>query len=203
MTIGVGGRPCHLLAVIHHLHREVLVLTRIAGGDALIHGLGVDEKLEGGARLTHGRYLIVFPRIEVDVAHPGLHMAGLRLHSHKTTVHEVDHIANGVHCRHFFLDLTLVVVEDLHLMREVKIIVYGIQIAVEFLCKIFVDGLTFGNVLDEIGDFLMTFVLPRVGGAPVLVEGLLNLFHLFDGGLLGIALQACIDGGIYLQTFCI
>ena len=140
MTIGVGGGPCHLLAVIHHLHREVLVLTRIAGGDALIHGLGVDEKLEGGARLTHGRYLIVFPRIEVDVAHPGLHMAGLRLHSHKTTVHEVDHIANGVHCRHFFLDLTLVVVEDLHLMREVKIIVYGIQIAVEFLCKIFSKG---------------------------------------------------------------
>ena len=40
------GSPCHLLSVLHHLHGEVFVFSGVAGGDALIHGLGIDKELE-------------------------------------------------------------------------------------------------------------------------------------------------------------
>ena len=61
VAVGIGGSPGNLLAVIHHLHREEFILAVVAGGDALIHGFGVDEELEGGARLSHGGDLVVLP----------------------------------------------------------------------------------------------------------------------------------------------
>ena len=139
--------------------------------------------------------------MEVDVAHPGLHMTGLGLHGHKATVHEVDHISDGIEGRHLFLNLTIIVVEDLYLMREIEIIVDGILVSVEFLGEVFVDRLSLGDIFDEMGNFLMAFVLPGIGVAPVLVEGLLHLFHLLDGSLLSIALQAGVEGSVDLQTF--
>ena len=182
--------------MIHHLHGEILVLAGVAGCDALIHGLGVDKELEGGAGLAHGRHLIVFPGMEVDVAHPGLDMARLRFHRHEAAMHETHHVADGVHRRQFFLHLTLIIVEYLHGMGLVQVIVDGVFIAVEFLGEVFVNGQSLGNILDETFDFDVALVLPGVCAAPVLVEGLLHLFHLLDGGLLSILLQAGVDSGV-------
>ena len=93
------------------------------------------------------------------------------------------------------------VVEHLYRMGQVEIVVDGVFVAVEFLREVFVDGLSLGDVLDEVFDFLMALVLPRIGGAPVLIEGLLHLFHLLDGSLFGIFLHARVDGGVDFQTF--
>ena len=187
--------------MVHHLHGEVGVAAAVAGRKALVHRLSVDEELEGRAGLSLGGHLVVFPRFEVDVAHPGFHMSGLCLKGHETTVHEADHITDGVHRRHVFLNLTAIVVEDLDRMREVEIIVDGILIAIVFLREVFVDGLSLCDVLNEVFDFLMALVLPGVGRAPVLVEVVLHLSHLLAGGLLGVFLHAGVDGGVNLQTF--
>ena len=88
-------------------------------------------------------------------------------------------------------------------MGEVKIIVDGILISIEFLRQIFVDGLTLGNIFDKMGDFLMTLILPGVGGAPVRIEIVLHLSHLLASSLLSIFLHASIDGGVDLQTLSI
>ena len=136
--------------------------------------------------------------MEVDVAYPGLDMARLRFHSHKTAMHETHHVTDGVHRRQLFLNHTFIIVEHFHGMREVEIIVDGILISVEFLCKILVDRLSFGDIFDEMGYFLMTLILPGVSRAPMLVERLLYLLHLFDGSFFGIALQAGVDSSVDL-----
>ena len=46
MTVGIGWCPSHFLAMIHHLHSEVFILACVARGNALIHGLRIDEELE-------------------------------------------------------------------------------------------------------------------------------------------------------------
>ena len=74
----------------------------------------------------------------------------------------MDHIADRIHRRELFLNLSTVIVEDLYSMWKVEIIVDGILISVEFLREIFVDRLALGDILDEILDFLMTLVLPGI-----------------------------------------
>ena len=44
-------------------------------------------------------------------------------------------------------------------------------------------------------------VLPGIHITPMLVKSLLNLFHLLDGSLLGIALHATVECGVNLQSF--
>ena len=194
------GRPHHLLAVLHHLHREILVLAVVAGRDTLIDGLGIDEELEGGSRLPLGCHLIIFPRVEVDVAHPGLDMAVLRFHRHEAAMHEAHHVADGVHRRQFLLHAAFLIVEHFHRMGQVQVVIDGILVAVELLGEILVDRLSLGDILDEVLDLHVVGILPGVDGAPVAVEGLLQLLHLLVGSLLGILLHAGVDGGVDLQS---
>ena len=200
-AVGIGGRPGYFLTVIHHLHGEELVLTRVARGDALIHGFGVNEELKRRAGLAHGGYLIILPRTEIDIAHPGFDMTGLGLHSHEAAMHEVNHIADGVHRGEFLLHLTMLIVEHLDGVGQIEVVVDGVLVAIEFLGEVFVDGLSLGDVLDEVLDLHVVLVLPGIGAAPVGIEGLLHLFHLLDGCLFGIFLHARIDGGVDLQSF--
>ena len=111
-------------------------------------------------------------------------------HRHETAVHETYHIADGVHRGEFLHDLTILIVEHLDGVGQVEIVVDGILVAVELLRQVFIHGLTLGDILDEVLDLDMALVLPGVDAAPVAVEGLLYLFHLFDGSLLGIFLHA-------------
>ena len=83
--------------MVIHLHGEIRVATRVAGHDTLIDGLAIDEQLESRARLTLGSHLVVFPRLEVYVAYPGLDMTRLWFHSDKAAVHEVLHVSDAVH----------------------------------------------------------------------------------------------------------
>ena len=128
-------------------------------------------------------------------------MACLWLHRHEAAVHEVHHVADGVHRREFFLHTALLIVEHFHLVGQVQIVVDGVFVAVVFLREVFVDGLSLGDVLDEVLDLHVSLVLPGVRAAPVLVEGLLHLLHLLEGGLFGIFLHARVDGGVDLQSF--
>ena len=199
MAVGIGRSPCDLLAVIHHLHREILVLTCVAGIDALVHSLGIDEEFECRTRLAHSRHLVVFPRAEIDIAHPGLHMTRLGFHRHETAMHEAHHISDGVHRRELLLDLTFVVVEHLHGMGLVQVVADRVLVAIELLREILIHGLSLGDVLDEILDLDMSLVLPRVCRSPMVVEGLLYLLHLLVGSLFGILLHARVEGGVDLQ----
>ena len=187
--------------MVHHLHGEVLVLAGVARRDALVHGLGIDEELEGRARLAHGRYLVVFPRLEVDVAHPGLDMSSLRFDGHEATMHEMLHITDAVHRRHLFLDISILIIEEFNLMGKIEIIENGVLVAVVLLVQQFIIRCLLSQILDEMGNFYMAFVLPGIDIAPMLIESLLHLLHLFDGSFLGIMLHATVEGGVNLQTF--
>ena len=92
-SVGIGWCPCHFLAVVHHFHREELVLTCVARGDALIHSLGIYEEFECRTRLTHSRNLVVLPSLEVNVAYPCLYVSGLWLDGYKSAMHKALHIA--------------------------------------------------------------------------------------------------------------
>ena len=127
-------------------------------------------------------------------------MSCLCLHRHKAAVHETYHIADGVHRGHFLLNLSTVIVEHLHLMRQVEVVVDRVLVAVELLRQLLIVRLTFGDVLDEVPDLLMPFVLPGVSTAPVRVEVALHLTHLLPRCLLGIFLHTGIDGGIDGQS---
>ena len=199
-TVGIGRCPGYFLAVVHHFHREVFVLSVVAGSHALVHGLAVDEELERGARLAHGCHLVVFPRLEVYVAHPGLHVACLGLDGHEAAVHEVLHVADGVHGRHLAYDAALVVVEELHLVGHVQVMEYGVLVAFELATQVAVVGRLPGQVFNEVGYLLVPLVAPRGLCSPVLVEGALYLLHLLHGGVLGIALHPGVERGIYLET---
>ena len=92
------------------------------------------------------------------------------------------------------------------------IIVDGIWIVREFCHQILIECLTLCDALDEIWYFLVVFVLPRILSqpfpfasltsvdAPVAVEILLNLLHLFYGSFFSIFLHTGIDGGVDFQT---
>ena len=86
-----------MLDLVVHLHLDIFVAALVTGCQTLVHGLGIDEEFERGTRLAHGHHLVIFPRVEVDVAHPGLHVSCLRFHRNETAVHEPDHIADAVH----------------------------------------------------------------------------------------------------------
>ena len=87
-----------------------------------------------------------------------------------------------------------------------------IWIVWEFCQQILIERLLFCDVLDEVWYHLVVLVLPRffaqpfsftclsTADAPVIVEVLLNLLHLFTGCILGILLHAGINGCINLQT---
>ena len=188
--------------MIHHLHREVLVLTGVARGDALIHGLGVNKQLEGRTRLTHSGNLVVLPGLEVNVAHPSLYVSGLRLDGHKSAVHKALHIAQRVECRNLLLDIArlAVVVEQAYLMRQVQIIIDRILIILELSTQIFIIRCLLGQILDKVGYLNVALVLPGISAAPVRVKALLHLLHLLHGSLLGILLHARVECGVNLQS---
>ena len=63
-----------------------LIDAAVTGFEALVHGLGIDEELEGGAGLPLGRDLVIFPEIEADVAHPRTDEACVRFYGHEAAV---------------------------------------------------------------------------------------------------------------------
>ena len=199
-AVGVMRSPGHFLSVLHHFHREVLVLAVVAGGSTLIDGFCIDKELEGGTRLAHSCHLVVFPGVEVDVAHPGLHMSRLWFHCHEATMQESHHVADGVHRGELHLNLALIIVEHLHGVGLVQVVADRVLVTVEFLGEVLIDGQALGDVLDEIRYLLMACILPRVGRAPVLVESLLHLLHLFPCSFFCVFLHAGVERGLDAQA---
>ena len=201
-AVGIGGPPDGglVLLLVVNLHLYVFVAALVAGRESLVHGLGIDEQLEGGAGLAHGRHLVVFPRVEVNVAHPGLHMAGLRFHGHESAMHESHHVADAVHGRHLLLDGAVGIVEELHLVGLVQVVFDGVGTVGEAVEQVLIDGQLLHDALDEIGNLAVVLVLPRILRTPMGVEVLLHLLHLLAGGFLGILLHAGVDGGVDFQS---
>ena len=85
-------------------------------------------------------------------------------------------------------------------MRQVQIIVDGVLLTIKLLVEVSVVSCLLCQILDEVRHFLMPFVLPGRGRAPVVVERLLHLFHLLDSCFLGIALHTGVNGGVNLQA---
>ena len=85
-------------------------------------------------------------------------------------------------------------------MGQVEIIVDGVLVAIEFLIQDMIVWRFLGQVLNEVGNLLMTLVLPGWGAAPVTVEGLLHLLHLFDGSLFSVLLHTGVDCGVDFQA---
>ena len=98
IAVCIGWSPTYhfLFLTVVNVHCEIFVATTVAGRNATVHGFGIYEKFESGTRLAHGRYLVVFPRLEIYVANPGFDVSALRLHCHKTRMHEFHHVANRV-----------------------------------------------------------------------------------------------------------
>ena len=86
-------------------------------------------------------------------------------------------------------------------MGLVEVVVDGVLLVAELLLQVFVDGQLHGQVLDEAGYLHVALVLPGRCVAPVVVEAGLYHPHLLDGGLLGIALHAGVEGGVDFEAF--
>ena len=127
-------------------------------------------------------------------------MAVLRFHCNKSAVHELHHIAYGVHGAHLQLYASLLIVEHLDFVWLVHPIIHRVGVVGIFLLELFVVGLTLGNAFDESGYLLMLLVLPWICVAPVVLEVALHLLHLLDGGSLGILLHAGVNGSIDFQS---
>ncbi len=152
-----------------------------------------------------GCYLVILPRIEIDVSHPCSHIAGLRFHCHKSAVHLADHIANGVHRTDFTLYGTVgrVVGEELHSVRLIHVEFDGVGLIRIFLLQNLMVSTVLGYIFDEIRDFSPILIAPRRSASPMLVETLLQNTHLLENGFFGILLQASVNSGIYLQAISI
>ena len=85
-------------------------------------------------------------------------------------------------------------------MRAVEGCGDGVGLIGVFGQQVFIDGLALSNVLDEMRNDVVVFVAPWVFFAPVVVEVLLHLLHLFDSCLFSILLQTRVDGGIDFQS---
>ena len=115
-------------------------------------------------------------------------------------MHEAHHVADAVECRHLLLDAALFVVEDLHGVREVQVVGYGVGLVGELGLEVFAHGQSVGDVLDEVGDDVAALVDPRLVACPMAVEVALHLLHLLLGGSLGMFLHARVEGGVDLQA---
>ena len=202
-----------MLLLIVYLHRDIFIAALVARSQSLVHGFGIYEEFEGRTRLSLGCYLVILPVVEVDVAHPCLHGSCLWLHGYESTVHEGSHILDTIFRSHVDSDASLVVIEHFDRVNPLLIIIGDrIWIVWEFCQQILIERLLFSNVLDKVWYHLVVLVLPRffaqpfsftslsTSDAPVIVEVLLYLLHLFAGSILGILLHAGIDGCINLQT---
>ena len=176
-----------------------LIDTLRAWREALVHGLGIYEELEGGAGLTHGRHLVVLPEVEVYVAHPRPQTSRVGFYSHEAAVEELHHVAYAVHggnIEHY----GAVVAEEARGSRQVHVVVYAVRAVGETACEVAVALCALRYVLHEVGDLMMVLVLPWVLTGPVLVKALLEEAHLLHHGLLGVALYARVDGGVNLKA---
>ena len=200
-----------MFLLVVDIHRDIFIATLVTRRKTLVHGLGVDEELKGRTWLAFGCHLVVFPVVEVDVAHPCLDGTRLWFHGHKGTMHEGGHVLDGVFGCHHLGDGALVVIEYLDWVNPLLIIiVHRVGIVGEAGNQSFIERLALGNALNEVGDDLMLLVLPGfltkpVGilfavDVPVVVEVLLYLSHLFACGIFSILLHAGIYRGVYLQS---
>ena len=171
----------------------------VARCQSLVHRLGIDEELEGGTRLAHGRHLVILPRLEVYIAHPSLHLASVWFDGHKTAVHKPHHIAYGVHRTQLLL-LHPVIGENLHGMRLVEVILHGVGLVGKAFLQIFIMCSTLGQVFYEVRNLPVLAVLPRWCTAPMIVKALLYDLHLLEHSLLGISLHAAVQRSIDGQS---
>ena len=71
-----------------------------------------------------------------------------------------------------------IVTEQLHLMRLVQFLPYGVWLVGELLLQLFIDWQTMCNVLNKARYLTMVFILPGIHTCPMLVEVVLNDLHL-------------------------
>ena len=83
-------------------------------------------------------------------------------------------------------------------MGLIEIIRDGVGLVGEFLQQPIIHGLFACDALDEVGYHPSALVNPRVVLAPMVLEVLLNLPHLFDGSILCVFLHTRVEGGINL-----
>ena len=84
----IGTRPPGLLELDT---ARWLVGDIVARAPALLHGLAIDNALEGGACLVAGDDIVVVPSAEIDIAHPSLDMVGGGLNNHEACLEEAEH----------------------------------------------------------------------------------------------------------------
>ena len=201
-AVGICRRPdgVLMLHLVVDLHADIFVATFVARGKSLVHGLGIDKKLESGTRLAVSSNLVILPCVEVYVSDPCLDGTRLRFHSDEGTMHELNHIANGVSHAHLFLYRALLIVEELDHVRLVYIILYGVGTVWETCQQLLIARLLLQYALYEAWNDVAFLIAPRVLSAPVTVEVLLHLSHLLCHGVFGIFLHTGVDSCIDFQS---
>ena len=127
-------------------------------------------------------------------------MSVVWIHGNETAVHELYHIAYGVHRRHFHLHCSLLIVEEFHLVWAVHIVVDRVRVVGETLQQFLIARLSLGNSLNKPCNLLMFLVLPRVGVSPMVLEVTLHHLHLLYGSFLGIFLHTGVESGVDFQS---
>ena len=98
----------------------------------MVHGFCVNEKLEGGAGLVLGGYVVEIPGIVIYVANPCFYFPGVWLHGNESAVHQFYHVTYGIHCAQFLYGGTIVG-KDFNGMGEVQVVIDGVLIVGIFL----------------------------------------------------------------------
>ena len=188
-TAGVLWRPQLHLAILLRHPGDGAIDLRVAAAHTLAQGLRIDEELKRGARLTFRRHLVVLPIVEIDVAHPSLHSARMRIHGDEATVEEFEDVRQGVAGAHHRIRDALFVIEDTHLVRLAQLLVDDDAIPLVFLMQSLIGRGLLQHIVDEAHNLVLLLVAPRVLLAPMLVELFLQFAHLLGDASLRIVLH--------------
>ena len=82
-------------------------------------------------------------------------------------------------------------------MRLVQVIFNRVGVVWKLICQVFVNRLSLGYSFNKAWDNVVTFVLPRIFFAPVVIKVALYDFHLLVGSLLCIGLHFRVERSIY------
>ena len=178
---------------------QIGIQTAVARCEPLVHGLGIDKELEGGSRLAHSGHLIIFPRFEINVSHPSLHLSRIWFDGHESAMHKLHHIAYGVHRAQILLHHS-VIAEHLYRVRQIEIIVHRIGAVGKAFLQIFIMCGALCDILYEVRYLIMLPIPPWRHVPPVVVKPLLYDLHMFLDSLLGILLHPAVQGGIHGES---
>ena len=189
-SCGIARSPLYgIMSGIERIILPVFVHAIVARPEARFHCSSIDKHFKCRPGLAFSRRLVVFPMVEIDIAHPCLYVAGGRLHGQESAMHEARHVADRVHRAKIHVFCSKLIIEHFDTMGHIQIAHHRVGVVRKSRGQSLISICFFRQVLNKpILPFFRT-VVPRILVAPIGIEVALHLLHLFCHGLFRVFLH--------------